>query len=90
MAIEADEEVKIEYWKNQKIIIDNCEKCKKFLFCYPTGAYFELKKVEKACKRKEVLKAMKRINEIYSKYESSSLGLTEEIAKKVGLNLSSV
>jgi hypothetical protein len=84
---EADEKVKIEYWRNQKIIIDNCGNCEKFLFCYPGGSYFDLKIVEKACEKKEVLEAMKRINKIYSRYESSSLGLTKEIAKKVGLKL---
>lgn len=81
---EADEETKIEYWKNQKIIIDNCEGCKNFFFCFPTGYYFELERVEKVCKKREVLNAMKKINEINSKYESSSLGLTKEIAKKAG------
>ncbi|MEM3507353.1 MAG: hypothetical protein QXK81_06870 [Candidatus Bathyarchaeia archaeon] len=43
----ADEETKIEYWKNQKTIIDNCENCRKFLFCFPTGAYFDLERVER-------------------------------------------
>jgi len=84
---EADKKVKIEYWRNQKIIIDNCGKCKKFLFCYHDGNYFDLKIVEKTCEKKEVLEAMKRINEICNKYEASSLGLTKEIAKKIGLKL---
>jgi len=78
-------EVKVEYWRSQKVLDDNCVKCRNFPWCFPDQMSFDLEFAAVMCPRKKVKDAMKRVKELWGKYDDSELALTEDVAKIVGI-----